>query len=112
MRNKLTEHKKMSRFCKDVDEYNSILKQDIVYEFENFLLDDLLAEFKGTRRRTPITKKNYRTDIENYRKFIKEKQETQMNRLPICCNDHNEIERFKIENSCLYYTRIRFYAIL
>ena len=98
MRNKLSPSiRRCSRFCKDVDEYNSILKQDVVYQFENFLLDDLLAEFKRTRRRTPITKKNYRTDIENYRKFIKEKQETQMNRLPICCNDHNEIERFKME---------------
>ncbi len=95
---KLHEHKQRIKTCNNIDEYNEVLKEGILGgDLSESMLDRMLDRYKRQRRITPLGKKDHRRDIEKYRTYIKREQETQMERLSICCRDHNEIERFKID---------------
>lgn len=94
---KLADHKKRMRGCRNIDEYHNMFVKEIDVPLSApFISTEEFEQYKQTKKIKPTKKEHHKTDIIEYRNYLKNKLETKMERLSICCTEHNEIELFKM----------------
>lgn len=95
LESELVNHKRLMNVCKNVDEYNEIIKHQDA-DWKRLGYDHELEMYKGKRETQPQTIKEHKQDIKNYREYIKTKQVESMKLLPV--NYENEgLEDIKME---------------
>jgi len=94
---KLVEHKRRMSDCQNINEYHDMFVKEIDSPLSvPFISMEEFVQYRKTNKIKPRTKKHHKTDIKEYRDFLQKKLETKMERLSICCVEHNEIELFKM----------------